>query len=343
MTQQESPIGPMTVLFCADPGYFRHVATSAVSLATHNKAHRLRIHVLSCESDPSEQGKLITSLRSFENVALTFHCISPDRIGSLFVDRHLTKETYLRLLAPDILPEQDRILYLDSDIIVMDDLGALWATNLAGYAAAGASDVLLQAFGARKPVSGVPYIGAGVLLMNLSVWRREGIARQMLDYIAENGERLAYHDQDALNVILSGKLLPVDYRWNLQASACHLNRSALGDQYERVRQACRQPAIVHYTGSRKPWMLRYRSRWKGAYYRSLAKTAWRDDSPRLPTFGQRIEHAVDRRLSRVGVDYMQILHVAAQLGQRATAWVRPSPRPAEDSPHAVSQMRAKEE
>ena len=77
----------------------------------------------------------------------------------MFVDKHLTKDTYLRFLAPEILPDGvSRVIYLDSDLVVLDDIGGLWDIDLAGNPLGAAPDL---DWGARCRSSGCSISASG--------------------------------------------------------------------------------------------------------------------------------------------------------------------------------------
>jgi lipopolysaccharide biosynthesis glycosyltransferase len=151
-------------------------------------------------------------------------------------------------------------------------------------------------------------VNSGVLLLDLERWRREHLTRRLFDYIEHHGAALEFWDQDAINAVLHEVILVLDCRWNLQARMYRSGRRAFPMEFEATRGARRRPAIVHYTGSEKPWLLRSRTARKGDYFRYLDKTAWRGVPPPSATVMQRAEHRIDRLLSRVGIDYLEVLH-----------------------------------
>ena len=241
----------------------------------------------------------------------------------MHVDRHLSKECYLRLIAPDILPPKlDRILYLDSDVIVLDQLRPLWETDLLGRSVAAVPDVLTQRprAGLGLPTDHI-YVNSGVLLIDLKAWRRRGITAKLKAFIGAKGALLEYHDQDALNAVLLDDILPLDYRWNLQTQHIRFGRRALGSVYGSIRAAARSPAILHYAGPNKPWLFRARTARKGDYLRFQDRTAWRGATPPLASRWQRAELGLDRCLARVGVGYLQVFHVLRRVPARAAAIV----------------------
>lgn len=306
------PSGPMTVLFCANPGYFQHLAAAARSVAETSPDAVIDFHVLTCDSDPDAERKLRNSL-SEDRLSLTMHHVSDSRLKDFFVDKFMSKECYLRIFAPEVLsPDLGRVLYLDCDLVVLDDLRPLWGTPLGGKAVGAAPDyprVPSVISPDRRRRLGIPldqtYVNSGVLLIDLVRWRQLGLTRKVLDYVERMGSELEFYDQDAINAVLSDELYLLDCRWNLQARMYACGRRAFPLEFEATREARRRPAVLHYTGSEKPWLFRSRIPRKGDYFAALSRTQWSGAMPPLKGSAQRLEYRFGRALALMGFDYMQ--------------------------------------
>lgn len=312
------------VLFCGDPGYFQHMAVAGVSLARNCPGARLRLHVLTCDRDPAAEARLRRSFAPLPNVTLVLHRAEAEAVGDLFVDKFLSKECYLRLLAAEILPpEVRRFLYLDCDVVVVDDIRPLWRTALGDTLLAAAPDhPRLPEFmsAAHRAALGIPqeavYVNSGVLVVDAEGWRREGMAARILAYVREKGSKLTFHDQDTINAVLAGRITLLDPRWNLQARMFLVGRRAMPEDFAATRAARRHPGIIHFTGSEKPWKFRARMARKRDYFRYLAETDWRGEMPAGTGPLQRAEHAAGQRLACwLAVDYLEVIHKTRRLGQ----------------------------
>lgn len=338
MTWQARPVQPsggpeetaatgdvIHLLFCADPSYFQHLAVAACSVASSNRRVALTIHLLTRQRDAAQERRLAESLAPFRNVSYTIYLVDDDRVSRAHVHSHYAPEVYLRLLAPEILPAGlERVLYLDSDLIVLDDLLPLWRTDLRGHAVGAAPDfpwdplgTEIQRHTALGIVPGSVYVNTGVLLMDLVRWRRADLSARLFDYIAKRGPELLFVDQDALNAVLHGDIKVLDPRWNLQARMYRLGRR----RTDEVRAACRQPAILHYSTWDKPWNFRSTAARRSDYFRYLRLTSWRDaDPPASLGRLQQLEHRSDRLLTDLGID-MRV--VSAQARRVAAALAAP--------------------
>ena len=85
----------------------------------------------------------------------------------------LSVAAYARVLIPELfLDSVERVLYLDADCIVVGDLTALWQFDMGNAAIAAVPDQMERGFALDKESD----INAGVMLMNLAIWRRERLA-----------------------------------------------------------------------------------------------------------------------------------------------------------------------
>ena len=140
--------------------------------------------------------------------------------------------TYINLLKvryPSLLPV-DKILHLDADTIVCDDLRYLWETDLNGKWFSSC-----QEYQSKYRPFGEKYYNMGVALINLEQMRKDKIEKKMQDYL--NKVKQPWADQDAWNkyAIEQNKVVPMDIRYN----------ECFATGYSA------NPAIVHYCGISK--------------------------------------------------------------------------------------------
>lgn len=119
---------------------------------------------------------------------------------------HISRITFARFLIPDVFPETvSKVLYLDADILVLDDIAPLCRMELNGALLGAVTDYLDACLKRGEPLfAAVPrvsnYFNAGVLLIDLGRWREEDIAAKAMAYLAAHPDT-PYSDQDALNVV----------------------------------------------------------------------------------------------------------------------------------------------
>lgn len=310
---------PIRVLFCCNPSYCQHLAVTFVSLLENNRNNRIEAHLILSARDASLEERLLRSLAPYPNFTLEIHDFPLSDFAHFFVDNHVTVDTYCRIFAADILaPEIDRIIYLDSDIVVLDDLRALWSQDVGACALA----AVPEPYGVfRREFLGMPadrpYVNAGVMLMNLRRWRADGLAQRLARFIETHGNSLWYWDQDAINAVLHDAILPLDHRWNVQAQVYKAKWRRYRSSDSRIREACDRPAILHYSTAEKPWRFRAIVKKKLIYFEYLAKTDWRSANPLGLAWHQMPEFWLDHRLTRMGVDYTLVVRALRRLRRAA--------------------------
>ena len=182
--------------------------------------------------------------------------ISSDIVSGLNESSRFPKSIYFRFLLPEILPEEDRVLYLDCDILVRENISDFYNTDLVGYACAAIEDQRGDDITIHNRIFMFSrYFNSGVLLMNLDYWRKHNVAQLLIDYLRQYPERCWFPDQDALNAVLEGKVKFMDYRYNMQGEMlshrCYLQLSA--QKWKELDEAISNPAIIHFTDINKPW------------------------------------------------------------------------------------------
>lgn len=141
--------------------------------------------------------------------------------------RHITPAAYARLYLPDALPEIERILYLDVDMVVMHDLAHLWRYSLDGK--------LLGIVGEPGDAN------SGMLLIDAKRWRDEGWTARCEAFLQQHDYRLRDSDQDVLNTLCADEMRAVPWYWNASA--------VLPRRYVTFAEK----GVIHFLGGIKPW------------------------------------------------------------------------------------------
>ena len=195
------------------------------------------------------------------NVELDFKQIDTDILKDCYFDKskhYGDIMMFARLLLSSVLPDLDKIIYLDCDIVVLKDLQSLWNLDISDVAVAMAPDLTFEDKKSlnRLGMTSGYYLNSGVILMNLDYWRKHDVQNRVISYILEKGDKLIYNDQDALNSILQNehKVLHIKYNY----SYCYFLRLIGVSHKEKIREiieARDNPVIFHYFGPLKPWSL----------------------------------------------------------------------------------------
>jgi len=190
-----------------------------------------------------------------------FHAFDKSLVSGFREIDHLGLSTYYRLFLPELFPEAHQLIYLDSDLYFFSPLEPLMTMSLEGkvLAARPSCEKLLQEMCAArlKRSPEIPYLNAGVLVIDLEAWRVQSITEKAVQFIQEHPERLSFADQCAINHVLNGEFLFLNPEWNVSFSDWidirpeHILHSSRQD----LLKAIKAPKIVHFNGPLKPWHL----------------------------------------------------------------------------------------
>jgi lipopolysaccharide biosynthesis glycosyltransferase len=180
---------------------------------------------------------------------------------------------YYRIFSPYAIPSTARrLLYLDVDMIVLDDISKLWNTDIGDALFGAVQDWQLTVSCSWGGIPnyrelGIPadtkYFNSGLLLINTQQWREKNITKKVIDFMHENIKYVNYADQYGLNGALYDQWHLLDPNWNWFA------------QFENEA-----PYIIHFLDV-KPIFKSYRSRleFKDEFFKYLRLTAWKDYKP----------------------------------------------------------------
>lgn len=222
--------------------YAPHLAVMFTSIIlNHTSANPLRFNIIGGEDlTPAGKTKLTRTLARFNHKPI-FWNVDKDFFSKYPLTGILTMETYFRLDIPDLLKKSiKKVIYLDCDTIVNEDIANLWNVDLSQYYVGAVIDTDLQY---RCDDLNIPrnsgYFNAGVLVINLEKWRKHNIAGKVIDFLNNPPCDLTYHDQDALNALLFDKWLKLDKKWN-----------TLSIELDHTDD---KPSIIHFVTPNKPW------------------------------------------------------------------------------------------
>jgi lipopolysaccharide biosynthesis glycosyltransferase len=273
----------ITVLTLADAGYAMPLAVTVRSLLDNLRpGWSVRLLVIDGGLDAVMRSRLVASWSGSPAWAESeIEWIAPDygAAGNLPVCGRVPVLTYARLAVESYAPAgAERVIVLDSDLLVTGDVADLWEMHLGDGVIAAALDPFIPALGTVDGLkvyrelgltADAPYFNAGVMVVEMVRWKTAGIGRRAMDFIARYGADLHYYEQDALNAVLAGKWIRLDSRWQVQPRACRLWGAA----------AKESEGIVHFSGRLKPWVFEGGTAADRHYFEYLDRTDWRGTRP----------------------------------------------------------------
>ncbi len=255
----------IAVCFSSDSNYVRHMAACMASvLKSKNEDEFIKFYVIDGGIEEGDK----ENLHFFEeNFDCSIKYVKPDleKLKNCKISKsdYISFATYYRLLIPEIIPEEDRIIYLDCDVIVRKPLRTFYEEDFGDNLVLGVVDVSLKAHTNRLKLK--KYVNAGVLLFNNKGLREGMWVDKMFDWMQENKALIECHDQDIINAALKGWVGYAERSFGAQVQ--HKNRNT----FEKMKD----PAILHFISPHKPWTLwkplDY-TRWEKEYYKAIENT-----------------------------------------------------------------------
>lgn len=233
----------MLIITGSDDNYVPGVLVLIASAAFHNPEARFAV---------LDMGISAVNRARIDQLARQLGCeinrieVAPDAFDHLLIKRaHLTRSTYLRLLIPDYFPQEERVIYMDCDMVVTDSLAPAYEADLgtAPIAAVPCPNPNLTEVAATGQTLGT-YINAGFLVMNLPVWRAENIAQQCVTLLSDAAHPLLSEDQSAINIVCGNRTVLLPSRFNVYADPT---------AYAQPEDLVQALAVIHYVVSNKPW------------------------------------------------------------------------------------------
>lgn len=273
--------------FVVDNEYVQHLAVTCISILKNIKeTKRAKFHVILDENVENENKEKLKRDIKQHGGEIFFYNIEQDMFNHLPESGHISKATYYRIFIPYILRHiNDKVLYLDCDLIINDDISKIWEIDITSFFLAAVPDL-----GGKNRLEelGIPvnykYFNAGVLLINMENWKLESVPEKVLEFLNLKKEKIQYHDQDGLNGVLFDKWLELNPKWNVQYNMYFLDYK---DYYSReeLTDALKNPYIIHFTGPRKPWHFDNVHPFRKKYYDYLQFSAWNGFRPKFSLMG----------------------------------------------------------
>lgn len=253
------------IAFCFDENLISQVQVAVSSLldSVKDKSVHYDIHCVCTKAagivgDPL---KHIIEKRDRESF-LHMHCVENPYENSYQV-RGISTGTYLRLMLHRLLPEVDRILYMDVDVLICGSLLPVWQTDITGQVLAAVKGAVNLSdkweWNSDRPYwkllegqKGM-YINAGVTLLNLEEIRKQRLEEQWNELAKE---KLYYQDQDILNITCRNKIIYLPPQYNRLAYMGKEDYNRFVEEKiflpAECEEALEHPVIIHYAGD-KPW------------------------------------------------------------------------------------------
>lgn len=271
--------------------YNRHASVTMVSILV-STSHPVHFHLLYDEERSKVNPKLAERNKSRYHELVDkygaevdfYHVSVPYSVKKLPFVQVYTEGALLRFYIPDLFKQYEKIIYLDTDIIVRRDIHDLWNKNISQYSLAAVNSRLSKSYVRKYQKVGINpdnYFNSGVMLFNLEKILAENTTSNDYFTMLVNNPGFEWPDQDVLNKYYSDSvfLLPEEYN----------KFTGLRERIEYDNM------ILHFAGRVKPWSL-YQGGADKYYWKYLTMTPWGKDVCEIITSllgAPNIEHSLN--------------------------------------------------
>lgn len=298
------------ICFATDDNYVHIAATAMVSILVNNKKINNLIHfwILADNISKNNQDKLVELCAEYnaniEFVDVNEQLQSIAEIGAVAWNNG-SYSTYSRLFLSQLIPEYVmKILYLDSDIIVLGKLEELFEINFDENTVLCATRDIVGSFHPdflkEIELKGDKYINAGVLMIDLNKWRELQLTNLILDHMRSVRSVYPFPDQDLINVVLQNYIQIMSPKYDYFSSCKPFSAEQLykmfrlGDEdiyysQEYFEAESKKPIIVHFVGIifYRPWFENSNNPYKDQWFHYFELT---------PFSGMKINKRHDRKM-----------------------------------------------
>jgi len=248
-----------------DNNYLSQFYALCSSLAYNNQSNSLHLHAIATDVDEVNLNSLENFLGKF-SINITFYRPDLSTIHSLVLSHNWTAAVYYRLLFPQIVPNHvTRLLYLDCDTLVLNDVSLLYNEDMSQFPVAAVYDNYVKS----QPLLGIQeegnYFNSGVLLIDVHRWNEQRISQRTIQYLLDFPERIQFVDQCALNAVLINNWKHLPYNYN-----CLYTYLPAPASSRTLRDFVRDVVVLHFTLQR-PWNFLCTNRLRVLYFHYLKK------------------------------------------------------------------------
>lgn len=250
----------MNIVAACNDHYAKYLRTMLTSLLENTQVSNLTTIYIIDGNISNKNKKILNRIANHYKSNIIYLQVTDKESAKYFKrNKYISKEAYYRILIPQLLDSSiNKAIYLDCDLLVEEDIYLLWNMNMNEFFLAAVESANSEK--RRKSISlpkGAKYFNSGVMVMDLQKWRSNGVTEQVLQYIKNHASKKSMLDQHALNAILYNKWLKLNIKWNFTKG-----------YWKKKRHI--KPAIIHFTGSEKPWnsnhlykkeYMMYRKKW----------------------------------------------------------------------------------
>lgn len=233
-----------TIHICtaSDKNYKLPLTALLNSIYLNSASHPCVMHILYTDIPKRYQRKLQNKYKG-TNLSVEFIDVSSYDFNCHELNmQYWTKAIFYRIMIPEIFQDLERILYIDGDTLVLQDLYDFFNTSFQDDTYL---TMIVDRFSWKHQMHRLKtsnYFNSGVILFDIAKCRQDDFSNKCIKWLQDNPKLPIYPDQDAINAVCDGKIM--------RASNLY-NKMVVPSTPETISE---KPFIIHFLSSTKPWM-----------------------------------------------------------------------------------------
>ncbi|GAN64402.1 hypothetical protein AA0313_1824 [Acetobacter indonesiensis NRIC 0313] len=251
--------GCINIVMSFDDKYKQHAQATINSILAHTQNNK-NIHFYIIHDDRLSVENIYNLKKEYsQKTKISFLLVKNTFIDKFPLNReYISINTYYRLIMQEVLPSSvSRVIYLDSDIIVCEDITNLWNIDLQGKIIGGCQDEggILQSRRLFGNKSNNSYVNAGILIFDikLATEKYSNLSFYYSEVFYGNRKHITLQDQDIINISYKNDIKIIPLNWNVNSRIYSVNDLDRAYSASLEKEARENPFIVHFTDKKKPW------------------------------------------------------------------------------------------
>lgn len=262
----------LPIVFTCDDHYFKYASVVICSIIHNSNGNtKYEINIISEFISEKNKSLLAKMLLNNANFSVQYHILQITNPEKYHLNSYMSLSTYYRFFIFDLLKKYDRVLYLDCDLIVDNDISFYATINFENKPAICSASIYVQNLLTKNIKHNftrdyfynfllmkdfAQYFNAGVILFNIKLIREQKIYQKFFEAI-NSIKNPIFQDQDILNFVLSKnggvKMISNDYNYT-KGTKITLKRILINAlKFKLGRKRNNWFTIYHYVGKIKPW------------------------------------------------------------------------------------------
>ena len=222
----------LNIALAIDENYITPSGVLIFSILQNNENLNIHFHIFTTSKDLDKFNHFLDF-----KTKITLYILNESYFSSLQTPGHFSSAIYYRIAIPTILFEKiDKILYVDADILCVNNLKELSSVDITHFYLAAVEDLEMKQSDKLSLGITEKYFNSGVMLINIEKWIKEDIFTQFMELVNKNVYK--YPDQDALNILFKNNVYYLSSKYNHFTEKDSNNAN-----------------LIHYVGALKPWSM----------------------------------------------------------------------------------------